>query len=54
MDAYCGCAHFRSWYIEDGHSVCQCGHRDVEHLDGVGSCVGDVVIERVRENDRGE
>lgn len=45
----CACGKFVLWYeesTEEAHSyvVCRCGHRDVEHLDGHGSCTGKIEV----------
>lgn len=39
----CACHGFRLWYHEQDR-VCRCGHRDTEHLDGRGSCTGEIEV----------
>ena len=46
----CTCDEFTFWYAitRDSHPdlplrVCECGHRDSEHLDSRGSCTGETV-----------
>lgn len=43
MDTLCLCSRFELWYVDDDGPpirVCRCGHPEVEHLDGAGSCTG--------------
>lgn len=44
--ALCYCAGFKLWYVLNNYmpqvKVCECGHRQVEHLDMKGSCMGSV------------
>jgi hypothetical protein len=40
----CSCAEFAIWYAEAGMRVCACGHRDIEHVNGKGTCIGEIKI----------
>ncbi len=42
----CDCTRFVHWYTgDDGTNWCVCAHSSEEHLDGKGTCVGE--IERI-------
>lgn len=41
----CDCPDFRRWYRgDDGTIWCVCAHDRAEHLDGRGTCIGEIEI----------
>jgi len=40
----CQCEAFDRWYSMRW-DVCVCGHRDIEHLAGRGSCTGEIIVD---------
>jgi len=48
MIVMCDCSGFEYWYKTDNEEdiivVCECGHTTTEHLDGKGSCTGEIEI----------
>lgn len=45
----CNCDEFIHWYTDDDIKdepidVCWCGHLQTDHLDGHGSCIGEVIV----------
>jgi hypothetical protein len=44
---FCDCVGFKRWYVgDDGTVWCECGHDAAEHIDGRGTCIGEVEILR--------
>lgn len=44
LRCFCECVSFRMWYIEDEWYVCECGHRNLEHIENSGPCIGTTIV----------